>query len=78
MPFRLTQNFVDAMGVTGYEGLFRKAGEVTMEILRDNSDMLMSVLESFIHDPLLEWSRKKVIFPIRQNIDVTERRQRRR
>ena len=60
MPFRLTQNLVDAMGVTGYDGVFRKAGEVTMRLLRANTDTLMSVLESFIHDPLLEWNRKKV------------------
>ena len=48
------------MGVTGYEGVFRKAGEVTMRLLRVNNDTLMSVLESFIHDPLVEWNRKKV------------------
>jgi serine/threonine-protein kinase ATR len=61
VPFRLTQNLVDAMGVTGYEGVFRKAGEVTMQLLRANSDTLMSVLESFIHDPLVEWNRRKVV-----------------
>lgn len=60
VPFRLTQNLVDAMGVTGYDGVFRKAGEVTMKLLRANSDTLMSVLESFIHDPLVEWNRRKV------------------
>jgi len=49
------------MGVTGYNGVFRKAGEVTMRLLRANTDTLMSVLESFIHDPLVEWNRKKVI-----------------
>jgi len=48
------------MGVTGYDGVFRKAGEVTMRLLRANTDTLMSVLESFIHDPLVEWNRKKV------------------
>lgn len=48
------------MGPTGYDGVFRKAGEVTMRLLRANSDTLMSVLESFIHDPLVEWNRKKV------------------
>jgi serine/threonine-protein kinase ATR len=52
---------VDAMGVTGYNGVFRKAGEVTMRLLRANTDTLMSVLESFIHDPLVEWNRKKVL-----------------
>ncbi|WWD02632.1 hypothetical protein V865_000672 [Kwoniella europaea PYCC6329] len=46
---------VDALGVTGVEGVFRKAAEITMGILRNNSDSLMSVLEAFVHDPLIEW-----------------------
>ncbi|WRT68452.1 uncharacterized protein IL334_005428 [Kwoniella shivajii] len=55
VPFRLTQNLVDALGVTGVEGVYRKAAEITMGILRANSDSLMSVLEAFVHDPLQEW-----------------------
>ncbi|KAJ1824414.1 serine/threonine-protein kinase M1, partial [Coemansia sp. RSA 2599] len=58
VPFRLTHNMVDAMGVTGYEGTFRKTCEMTLSLLRDNRDALMSVLESFLHDPLVEWSRR--------------------
>ncbi|KAJ2748090.1 hypothetical protein GGI19_006264, partial [Coemansia pectinata] len=30
VPFRLTHNMVDAMGVTGYEGTFRKTCEMTL------------------------------------------------
>lgn len=56
VPFRLTQNMVDAMGVTGCDGVFRKSAEITMGILRDNRDSLMSVLEAMVHDPLGEWS----------------------
>ncbi len=55
VPFRLTQNMVDAMGVTGCDGVFRKSAEITMGILRDNRDSLMSVLEAMVHDPLGEW-----------------------
>ncbi|WVQ74974.1 hypothetical protein IAR50_004582 [Cryptococcus sp. DSM 104548] len=57
VPFRLTQNLVDALGVTGVEGVYRKAAEITLDILRSNSDSLMSVLEAFVHDPLVEWAR---------------------
>ncbi|WBW72420.1 ATR checkpoint kinase Rad3 [Schizosaccharomyces osmophilus] len=60
VPFRLTHNMVDAMGPTGYEGGFRKASEITMKLLRSNQDTLMSVLESFLHDPLVEWNRRKI------------------
>lgn len=55
VPFRLTRNMTDAMGVTGCEGVFRRAAEITMAILRSNKDSLMSVLEAMIHDPLVEW-----------------------
>jgi len=59
VPFRLTQNLVDGLGVTGVEGVFRIACEVTMQLLHDNRDCLMSVLDAFIHDPLMEWEDEK-------------------
>ncbi|EGO02217.1 hypothetical protein SERLA73DRAFT_104608 [Serpula lacrymans var. lacrymans S7.3] len=59
VPFRLTQNMIDGLGVTGVEGVFRKACEVTLQLLRDNKDSLMSVLDAFIHDPLVEWEDEK-------------------
>ncbi|KAJ3219045.1 hypothetical protein HK099_004838 [Clydaea vesicula] len=59
VPFRLTQNIVDACGVTGVEGVFRKCCEVTLRVLRSNRECLMSVLETFLHDPLCEWSKVK-------------------
>lgn len=59
VPFRLTQNMIDGLGVTGVEGVFRIACEITMELLRDNKDSLMSVLDAFIHDPLVEWEDEK-------------------
>jgi serine/threonine-protein kinase ATR len=64
VPFRLTQNLVAAMGVTKTEGVFRKASEISMGILRDNAESLMSVLEAFVHDPLVEWtSRVSILAP---------------
>jgi len=30
-----------------------------MQLLRDNKDTLMSVLDAFIHDPLVEWEDEK-------------------
>ncbi|XP_071509803.1 serine/threonine-protein kinase ATR-like [Diadema antillarum] len=57
VPFRLTHNMVSAMGPMGYEGVFRRACEVTMKVMRDQRDPLMSVLKTFIYDPLVEWSK---------------------
>ncbi|KAG5654241.1 hypothetical protein H0H81_005928 [Sphagnurus paluster] len=59
VPFRLTQNMIDGLGVTGVEGVFRIACEATMQLLRDHKDSLMSVLDAFIHDPLVEWEDEK-------------------
>lgn len=58
VPFRLTPNIIDAFGIMGYEGVFRRVCEVTMGLLRENKATLRSVLESFIHDPLVEWGRR--------------------
>lgn len=55
VPFRLTQNMVDAMGISGIEGIFRITCEVTGQILRDNEASLMNILETLIYDPLLDW-----------------------
>lgn len=52
VPFRLTRDMVDAMGVTGYEGGFRTAAEETMRVMRDNREMMLTVLEVFLVDPL--------------------------
>ncbi|KAK3275904.1 hypothetical protein CYMTET_15995 [Cymbomonas tetramitiformis] len=56
VPFRLTQNLVDGCGITGYEGMFSKVCEITLKVLRENRESMMSVLETFVHDPLLEWT----------------------
>jgi serine/threonine-protein kinase ATR len=58
VPFRLTHNMTEAMGATGIEGSFRKCCEVTLRVLRKEMDTLLSVLKPFVHDPLVEWSKK--------------------
>ena len=55
VPFRLTNNMVEAMGPLGYEGIYRKMCEVTMKILRDYKEPLITILKTFIYDPLVEW-----------------------
>jgi len=59
VPFRLTPNMVDAMGISGHLGVFRRVCEITLSVLRNNKDTLMSVLETFIYDPLVEWSKRE-------------------
>jgi serine/threonine-protein kinase ATR len=53
VPFRLTQNLIDGLpGMCGYEGIFRIACESTMTVMRQNKDLLMDVLEPFVHGKL--------------------------
>ena len=59
VPFRLTSNMVDAFGVMGYEGVFRGTCEHVLRVLRSESQVLLSVLEAFVHDPLVEWTKEK-------------------
>ncbi|KAF2211034.1 hypothetical protein CERZMDRAFT_43856 [Cercospora zeae-maydis SCOH1-5] len=59
VPFRLTHNMVDAMGPYGYEGPFRKSSELTLGLLRQERDTLMTVLETFLYDPTADFVGKK-------------------
>lgn len=59
VPFRLTHNMVDAFGAYGYEGPFRKSCELTLAILRQNEDTLMTILETFLYDPTTDFIGKK-------------------
>lgn len=51
------QNMIDGLGITGYEGIFLRVCEITLSVLRTHRETLMSVLETFIHDPLVEWTK---------------------
>uniref|UniRef100_A0A183D4F0 Serine/threonine-protein kinase ATR n=1 Tax=Gongylonema pulchrum TaxID=637853 RepID=A0A183D4F0_9BILA len=55
VPFRLTRNIVAGFGATGVEGAFRRACETTLRVLREHDEALNTVLQTFVHDPLLEW-----------------------
>ncbi len=53
-------------------GVYRKAAEIALETLRNNRDSLMSVLEAFIHDPLVEWEEQKRREVGLTNLDLQE------
>ncbi|KAJ3367313.1 serine/threonine-protein kinase M1, partial [Kappamyces sp. JEL0680] len=59
VPFRLTHNMVDAFGVLGIDGGFVKCCQVALGILRDHQDLLLGILETFLHDPLCEWASRR-------------------
>ncbi|GAY47387.1 hypothetical protein CUMW_104190 [Citrus unshiu] len=56
VPFRLTRDIIDGMGVTGVEGVFRRCCEKTLSVMRTNKEALLTIVEVFIHDPLYKWA----------------------
>ena len=56
VPFRLTQDLVDGMGITGVEGVFRRCCEKTMSVMRHSQDSLLTILEVLLYDPLYAWN----------------------
>ena len=56
VPFRLTRDIVDGMGVTGCEGVMRRCSEVVLRLLRAHRDELLTIAEVLIHDPLYNWA----------------------
>lgn len=56
VPFRLTRDIVDGMGITKTEGVFRRCCEFTLEALREEKDGIMTILNVLRYDPLYSWT----------------------
>uniref|UniRef100_M4AR83 Serine-protein kinase ATM n=1 Tax=Xiphophorus maculatus TaxID=8083 RepID=M4AR83_XIPMA len=55
VPFRLSRDIVDGMGITGVEGVFRCC-EKTMEVMRSSQEALLTIVEVLLYDPLFDWT----------------------
>ncbi|KAL7751291.1 hypothetical protein RI367_003150 [Sorochytrium milnesiophthora] len=56
VPFRLTQNVVGAFGQVGLHGLFRETLQRVLHSMWEHREVLMLLLETFVYDPLINWS----------------------
>lgn len=54
-PFRLTHMLMHTMKVSGIQGSFKDMRSISMQVLRDNKELLMAFLEAFIYNPLINW-----------------------
>lgn len=61
VPFRLTRDIVDGMGITETEGVFRRCCEFTLDAMRKETYSIMTILDVLRYDPLYSWS----ISPVR-------------
>ncbi|PBP27873.1 phosphatidylinositol 3 [Diplocarpon rosae] len=60
VPFRLTRDIVDGMGITKTEGVFRRCCEFTLEALRKENSTIVAILDVLRYDPLYSWSASPV------------------
>nr|XP_040032849.1 serine-protein kinase ATM [Gasterosteus aculeatus aculeatus] len=56
VPFRLSRDIVDGMGITGVEGVFRRCCEKTLEVMRSSQEALLTIVEVLLYDPLFDWT----------------------
>ncbi|KAK9453420.1 hypothetical protein V1511DRAFT_504672 [Dipodascopsis uninucleata] len=56
VPFRLSRDIVDAMGINGIEGIFKRCCTFTLDVLRQEADSIMTILDVLRYDPLYLWT----------------------
>ncbi|XP_012149187.1 serine/threonine-protein kinase tefu isoform X2 [Megachile rotundata] len=56
IPFRLTRNIEAGMGVSGVEGTMRHCCEKTLTVLRDQRQIIITLLQVLLYDPLFKWT----------------------
>ena len=52
VPFRLTRDIIDGMGILWVEGVFRRCCEQTLTVMRESYDVFLTIVQVLLHDPL--------------------------
>ncbi|CEP17686.1 hypothetical protein [Parasitella parasitica] len=70
VPYRLTQNLYGALGITGVDGQFKAAAEETLRVLRKHKEVLITLLDAFVYDPLVDWESEAMETGHRQMMEL--------
>ncbi|KAF5387310.1 hypothetical protein D9757_005776 [Collybiopsis confluens] len=70
VPFRMTPDMVDGMGISKTDGVFKRCAEETLRVLRDGSDVIMTVLQVFRYDPLYNWTMSD--YKMKKQVEVDD------
>ena len=62
MPFRLTRMMTNALELSNPDGSFRKCCEQILTLFKQNREDILSLLDVFIYDPLLQWKTQSSPF----------------
>ena len=60
VPFRLTQNFRQALGPSDIEGIFKISFQKIMTIYIVEKEIILNLLKTFLNDPLVNWANAKL------------------
>ena len=55
VPFRLTRDMIDGMGLAGTDGVMSRCAEESLRVMRENKYALLSIVDVLLHDPLESW-----------------------
>ena len=60
VPFRMTATMQAALGVSGIDGTFSSCSEGVLRVLRTSKESLLTLLEAFVYDPLVDWAADRL------------------
>ena len=63
IPFRLTRDLVDGMGIMGIEGVFRCACAKTMQVIRNSKESISTIVEVNNLIPILKYFYRVAMTP---------------
>lgn len=52
----MTHTMQAALGVSGTDGTFSSCCEAVLRVLRHSKETLLTLLEAFVYDPLVDWA----------------------
>ena len=71
VPFRMTQTMQAALGVGGTDGAFSMCCESVLRVLRSSKETLLTLLEAFVYDPLVDWAAERTLDEQRKGAELT-------
>eukprot|EP01113_Clastostelium_recurvatum_P038666 TRINITY_DN5809_c0_g1_i10.p1 TRINITY_DN5809_c0_g1~~TRINITY_DN5809_c0_g1_i10.p1 ORF type:complete len:4348 (-),score=882.14 TRINITY_DN5809_c0_g1_i10:23-13066(-) len=70
VPFRLTHTLEGALGVCGRHGAFRAVSEIVLGVLRSSKEAMMTLLEAFVHDPVVDLAAEHDDDLVRRRVEL--------
>jgi len=70
VPFRMTHTMQAALGLGGTDGAFSACCESVLRVLRSSKETLLTLLEAFVYDPLVDWAAERSLDEQRKGAEL--------